>query len=184
MVTLATVGFGDVVAVHPWLRLAAPLQGLTGFALITAALTWFTQVYPPLARRHDLAVRLQSLAEAGWDEELPGLDGVAAARVLDQVATDVSRVGVDLMAHSESYYFQEQEPDLSLARRLPYAQQLVRTGESCRSAETRAAAAVLARSLDHLAERLRRNVLSAGSDTDTAGVFAAYAADHRRRRDR
>ena len=37
LVTLATLGFGDVVAVDPVLRLVTPLQGLTGFALLTPA---------------------------------------------------------------------------------------------------------------------------------------------------
>lgn len=34
LVTLATLGFGDVVAVDPVLRLVTPLQGLTGFAAL------------------------------------------------------------------------------------------------------------------------------------------------------
>ena len=34
LVTLATLGFGDVVATDPWIRLASPLEALTGFALL------------------------------------------------------------------------------------------------------------------------------------------------------
>lgn len=39
-VGLATPGFGDVVATDPWIRAAAPLEALTGFALLSAALNW------------------------------------------------------------------------------------------------------------------------------------------------
>src|SRR5699024_9658399 len=46
-VTLSTLGSGDMVATALWIRTAPPLQALTGFALLTAALTWFTQIYPP-----------------------------------------------------------------------------------------------------------------------------------------
>jgi Ion channel len=51
LVTLSTLGYGDVVATDAWIRIASPLEALVGFALLTAALTWFTQIYPPQKTR-------------------------------------------------------------------------------------------------------------------------------------
>ena len=60
MVTLATLGFGDIVPTEEWLRVAVPLQAMLGFVLLTAAVTWVLQVYPALMRRRALAIRLSS----------------------------------------------------------------------------------------------------------------------------
>ena len=44
MVTVATLGFGDIVPTDEWLRIAVPVQALLGFALLTAAVTWVLQI--------------------------------------------------------------------------------------------------------------------------------------------
>ena len=72
MVTLATLGFGDIVPTAEWLRVAVPLEAMLGFVLLTAAVTWVLQVYPALMRRRALAIRLSLLA--------PGRRGARARR--------------------------------------------------------------------------------------------------------
>ena len=47
-----------ITRVRILLGLVTSLQGLTGFALLTASLTWFIQIYPPLSRRRALAMSL------------------------------------------------------------------------------------------------------------------------------
>lgn len=94
-VTLSTLGYGDVVATDPWIRAASPFEALTGFALLTAALTWFTQIYPPLSRRRALALELKGLADAGYAEAIGELDAATASRVLDTLTADVKKVSVD-----------------------------------------------------------------------------------------
>lgn len=56
MVTLSTVGFGEIVAAHPLLRLVAAFQAVTGFGLLTATVTWILQTYPALSRRGPLPI--------------------------------------------------------------------------------------------------------------------------------
>jgi hypothetical protein len=51
MVTLSTVGFGEIVAAHPLLRLATAFQAVTGFGLLTASVTLILQAHPALRRR-------------------------------------------------------------------------------------------------------------------------------------
>ncbi|WP_237767453.1 potassium channel family protein [Serinicoccus sp. CUA-874] len=120
-VTLSTLGYGDMVATDLWVRTASPLQALTGFALLTAALTWFTQIYPPLSRRRALALELKGLADSDWAGSVDDADPAVLTRVLDTLAAEVVTVGIDFAQHTEGFYFQERDPDLALARQLPYA---------------------------------------------------------------
>jgi hypothetical protein len=174
-VTLATLGFGDVVPADPWIRLASPLQALTGFALLTAALTWFTQIYPPLARRRTLALDLKTLADVDYPHTMSTLDPVAGARVLEVLAGQVNEASVDLTQHTESYYFQEQDASLSLARQLPYALQLRDAASSGAAAELQAGSRRLGGALEHIAATLRQFVDSGDTPED---VLRGYADDH------
>jgi hypothetical protein len=178
LVTLATLGLGDVVPTDPWIRLASPLQALTGFALLTAALTWFTQIYPPLSRRRALALELKALADADYAEALPGLDPAVACATLASLTGAINRASVDLGQHAESYFFQDQDPNQSLARQLPYAVALRDAAASCAAAELQAGAGLLSRALEQLAGQLRESL---DADGDPGAVFDAYAADHHRR---
>jgi hypothetical protein len=103
-VTLTTLGYGDVVATDLWIRTASPLQALTGFALLTAALTWFNQIYPPLSRRRALALELKVLAASDWAQTMHDGDPAVLTRVLDALAAEVIKVRIDFAQHSEGYY--------------------------------------------------------------------------------
>lgn len=177
-VGLATLGFGDVVATDPWVRAAAPLEALTGFALLTTALTWFTQIYPPLSRRRALALELKSLVDLDYAGQLPDLDATVVSRVLDTLAAEIAKARIDLSQHTETYYFQEDDPDLSLARQLPYALALREAARSCPAPEVRLSADRLSGALEQLAVKLRGDFPPTG-DTPAA-IFTAYAHDHGR----
>ena len=64
LVTIGTLGFGDIVPTSPFLRAIAPLEALFGFMLLTAAVSWVLQIYPALHRRRVLALQLSTLREA------------------------------------------------------------------------------------------------------------------------
>ncbi|MFC7401356.1 potassium channel family protein [Citricoccus sp. GCM10030269] len=175
---LSTVGFGDVVAIDPWIRLASPLQALTGFALLTAALTWFTQVYPPLARRRAFALEMRNLHRAGYVERLGELETTTASGLLDGLARHAELASIDLIQHSESYYFVEIHDDLSLARQLPRALEFRDAGHQSQSPDVQLAAERLSFSLDRLGSALDKFLVEAGDDLES--TFSAYAADHER----
>lgn len=205
LTTLSTVGFGDVVATDAWIRLAAPIQALTGFALLTAALTWFTQVYPPLSRRRSLALALHGMRRGGYAETLAGA-GPGALGALDDLSARLEQSGIDFAQHTESYFFLESDPELALAEQLPYAVEMrdrarASTGSSGGDGKPGAAegpaegsterpaegpAEGLAARADRLSVALDRlaAVLAEGfvSGEGPEEVFAAYAADHRRPR--
>ncbi|MER7699618.1 potassium channel family protein [Streptomyces sp. NPDC096095] len=174
LIMVGTLGLGDIVPTDAWLRLAAPFEALIGFALLTAAVSWISQIYPALTRRRLLALRLASLRAVGG---LPPPPGAAATAVLLQhLAQEVDHVRLDLAQHAETYYFHDGEPDASPASMAGYAADLALQGQHSRDAAVRMSAAMLGGSLENLARTLRAQFLHRGEDA--RGVFAAYAADH------
>lgn len=172
-VVLSTLGFGDVVPSDGWLRLVTASEALIGFTLLTAGISWITQVQQALARRRSDARFLGALRRA--DAELR----VDADRgLLEQVARDLARAHVDLRQSTTSYYFRERDPSGSLAVALPWCAELVRRGASAPDAETRAAAGVLEVALDDLAALLRSGFVRVSGD-GREGVLTAYLHDHR-----
>jgi hypothetical protein len=176
LVTLATLGFGDVVAIDPWIRMVAPLEALAGFALLTSALAWFTRVFPPLSRRRALALDLKGLADTGYADQLTRLNPIVASRVVETLAREIGKASVDFIQHTETYYFHEVDQDLSLARQLPYALVLREAAASCQAPELQAAARLLSCALDQLGAKLQEDFVTTGGDLKA--VLTAYAADH------
>ena len=176
VITLSTLGFGDVVPTDPWIRAVLPVEALTGFALLTAALTWFMQVYPPLSRRRTLALELRGLAEIGYAEKLELIETPTVARVLDALSANIGKVQIDFIQYTEGFYFQEKDPVLSLAKQLPYALQLRDVALLAESPTVRLSAQQLSVALDQLAVTLRSKFVHRG--TGTFEVFAAYATEH------
>ncbi len=113
-VTLATLGFGDVVPQATWLRVVMPVEALIGFALITAAVSWVQQVYPALNRRRTLAVRVDLLRCGGAVREIDaGRPAVAAAQLAD-LADGLAGLRMDLVQNSETYYFRDGDAPTAL----------------------------------------------------------------------
>lgn len=178
-VTLATLGFGDVVPAESWIRMVAPWEALTGFALLTAALTWFVQIYPPLTRRRSLAMNLNTLSEAEYAGEIPTLSPNAVARVLEELASGINSIRVDLTQHSETYYFQEENHRMSLPRQLPYAVELRDAASASPAPELQTSGRILSLALEQLAKKLQ-DFVSPDDGEDIGDVFRAYLVDHNR----
>ncbi|GAA4913787.1 hypothetical protein GCM10025777_50150 [Membranihabitans marinus] len=176
LVTLATLGFGDVVAVDPVLRLVTPLQGLTGFALLTASLTWFIQIYPPLSRRRALAMSLNGMKHSRFAQRLADLQPAVAAVALEQLTRDIAQSCIDFNQYGETYYFREQHADLSLARYLPYTLEIRAAAGASTSPDVQLSGERFGFALQKLSEKLSHEFLSGNTPQE---VFAAYAADHR-----
>lgn len=175
-VTLSTLGFGDTVPTDPWIRAASPLEALTGFALLTAALAWFTQVYPPLSRHRVLALKLKGLAGVGYADKIAVLEATAVAQVLDLLSEDRGKTQVDFVQYTERFYFQEGDPALSLARQIDYALYLRDAALSSGGPAAQVSGQRLSLAPDQLAATLRNKFLS--NARNIKDVFVAYAAEH------
>ncbi|MCA0143813.1 potassium channel family protein [Blastococcus sp. LR1] len=175
-VTVATLGYGDIVPTFTWLRLAAPLEALIGFALLTAAVSWILQIYPALARRRALAIRLALLERSGAAEALSTQDSSAASTLLHSLAGELVQVRVDLTQYSETYYFREGDPNASLPAKLPYLLQLARAAEESARDDLRLAGRVVSEAVDDYAYLLGQQFVARDDSSPT--VLARYAADH------
>ncbi|WP_448627808.1 potassium channel family protein [Geodermatophilus sp. URMC 64] len=176
MVTVATLGFGDIVPTEEWLRIAVPVEALLGFALITAAVTWVLQVYPALTRRRSLAVRLSLLERADAVRVLAEEDIAMTAPLLESLTGELVQARVDLKQYAETYYFRDGEDAESLAANIGTAARLARAAAASPRADVRFAGRLLATALDDLARLLDQQFLRVGGSVDD--VLAGYATDH------
>ncbi|MFF8378142.1 potassium channel family protein [Streptomyces sp. NPDC015661] len=176
LVTLATLGLGDIAPASGWLRMLAPIEALVGFALLSATVAWILGIYPALARRRALALRLSHLGRS--DGTTGALDSAGGAAILDGLASAFSTVTVDFLQYAESYYFYDGDENISLAGRLDLAVDLTERAKHAHHPDVRLSASVLRTALDDLATVLDERFLRTGGPP--AKVFRAYAADHRR----
>ena len=176
LVTVATLGFGDIVPTSPWLRVAAPLEALFGFMLVTAAVSWVLQIYPALHRRRVLALQLSTLREARRsDTSLAEVDNIPID-VLTTVAASIVEARNDFTQYGATYYFRDLEADASLAASLEYATDLAAEATASTQSQVRLAGAMITAAVNSLAELLDQEFLHLGGDT--FAVVQAYAADH------
>ncbi|MFE6222574.1 potassium channel family protein [Streptomyces sp. NPDC057854] len=174
LVNLATLGLGDIAPKAGWLRVFAPLEAVVGFVLLSATVAWLLGVYPALARRRALALRLSHVRGSRIGEG--ALDSAGGAALLDGLAAALATTTVDFMQYAESYYFHDADEDTSLARQLGYVLGLADRAGEAGHPDVRLSASVLRRALDDLAAVLDARFLRTGGGTER--VFAAYAEDH------
>ncbi|MDQ0757326.1 potassium channel family protein [Arthrobacter sp. B3I4] len=177
LVTLSTVGFGEIAPVHPLLRLVVALQAVTGFGLLTATVTWILQMYPALNRRRALAHELNLFREAAGPVGVLSLDPGHAARLLESMAGNVALVGIDLLSFHETYYFREIDQRGSLPDTVAYAQELAAQAQRSDNPELQFAGRILAAALDGLADVLRGKFGHSGETS--SDVFGSYELHHR-----
>jgi hypothetical protein len=174
---MTTLGLGDLLPTTGWLRIVIAFQALTGFAFVTASVSWIVLLFPALARLRTLARRASILARA---EKTTGVGVVSgdAQYLLGDLALDVVRTRVDLIHFPILYYFHSDTERSSLPQSLPY---LVGFATAASKAEcpdrVRLAAAALREALDDLAKTLGERFLDEDA-RDAEAVFRAYAEEH------
>ena len=90
------------------------------------------------------------------------MDAASASRVLDPLEEGVGKVSVDFTQHTEGFYFQESNPDLSLARQLPYALRLRDAAVACEESVVRLSAQRLSSALDQLGAEIKDDFVGTG----------------------
>ncbi|NML51091.1 two pore domain potassium channel family protein [Streptomyces sp. R302] len=174
LVTLATLGLGDIAPTSGWLRVLAPMEALVGFVLLSATVAWILGIYPALARRRTLALRLSHLRRSATTTR--SLDSDGGAAILDGLASSVATVTVDFLQYAESYYFHDADEHTSLPRQLGYALALTARAAKAGHPDVRLSASVLDKALEDLAVVLDERFLRTGGEPGQ--VFAACARDH------
>lgn len=178
LVSIATLGFGDVVGIGPWLRFAPPLEALAGFALLTAALTWFSQIEGPLVRRRALAMELRTLAETDAAGHLVDWHPSAAHATLSGLARSILEVRTDFAHHTEQFYFQETEPTMALSLQLDQALALRDAALAAQDVSVRDGGQQLRVALEKFAHLLASEFVD--TDGAVASTLDAYRTEHSR----
>ncbi|MFJ3922920.1 potassium channel family protein [Streptomyces sp. NPDC090022] len=174
MVHISTLGLGDIAPGAAWLRIVAPLESLVGFVLLTATVAWTLGIFPALARRRSLALRISHLSRTHPTTEQVDTD--AGAAMLDGLATAVSVISVDYLQYAESYYFHDGDDHISLACQIAGAIDLADRASVARHPDVRLSAGVLRVALDDLAGILDNRFLHTGAGARQ--VFHAFSRDH------
>jgi voltage-gated potassium channel Kch len=180
LVTLATLGFGDITPTTGWLRVLTPLEALLGFGLLTAALSWVISVYPVLRRRRSLAREVTLLRdfepEAG--DALGGMGAEAAERLLKDLTAQLVSIQSDVVQFPITYYFHNTQEKFSLPLAMPYLFRLAEQGNGADHApQVRRRAAMLGAALEDFSTTITSSFL-AMTAAPAEEVLHAYARDH------
>lgn len=185
MTNLTTLGYGDMTPTNEWLRLAAPVESLIGFALISAAISWILSVTPILTRQRHLSHEVSLVEGDGrWTAALAATDAAAVAvGILRSLTEQVVRARSDYEHLPIAYYFRQPERDAALDIALPRLALIADSASQSSSGAVRAQAEMLRVAVRDLALRIGTTHLGL-EDGDLEAIFVAYARDHLRAPDR
>ena len=180
LVTLTTLGYGDITPTNGWLKVLVPLEALVGFGLLTASLSWVVSLYPAFSRHRSLAHEVSLAREAEYETGIGvrQMDALAAEQMLGNLTTQLIAVQTDLIHFPISYYFRSSKERFELSATMPCLLRLAREGDSADCAPgVRMRASMLRGAIEDFLDTIGARFLdlpSASSDK----VLAAYARDN------
>ena len=177
LVSLSTLGFGDITATAVVPRVALVAEAFMGFMLLTAGISWTLSIRPVLTDRRSCALLIRSMLDLEKDG-VPIRDRNPAEirPVLQSIAAQIGRVRTHLMQSPETYYFRSPDERVVLAGALPQLHEGVRAAASAVDGEVRDSARMVEVALDDLAAMIGHEFKLEGSSTEA--LLAGYAADH------
>jgi voltage-gated potassium channel Kch len=179
LVTLSTVGFGDISPATPVLRVLTPLEALLGLGLLTASISWLLAIYPVLLRRRSLAYEINLLVDSQKQigAAVLELDSGSAESILSELTSRLVAVERDMATFPVAYYFSTADSRFSLPEALPALFDLAERGsEESVPAALRLRATMLHDAIDDFANALRG--FHGGAEGSTRELVEAYRRDH------
>ena len=180
LVTLTTLGYGDITPTVGWLKVLVPLEAMVGFGLLSASLSWVVSLYPVFSRHRSLAHEISLVREAERETGIGmgQMDALAAEQMLGSITTQLIAVQTDLVHFPISYYFRSSNERFELSAAMPYLLRLAQEGdgEDC-APGVRLRASMLEGAIEDFSATIGTRFLdlpSASSDK----VLAAYARDN------
>ena len=180
LVTLTTLGYGDITPTSSWLKVLVPFEALVGFGLLTASLSWVISLYPAFSRHRSLAheVNLVREAESKTEIGVRQMDALAAEQMLGSLTTQLIAVQTDLIHFPISYYFRSSNERFELSAAMPYLLRVAQEGDGADCAPgVRMRASMLRGAIEDFSDTVGARFLdlpSASSDK----VLRAYAHDN------
>jgi hypothetical protein len=179
LVTLTTVGFGDIAPSEGWIRLLSPVEALIGFGLLTASVSWLLSIYPALSRRRSLAYEMHLLggAQERIGAKVTELEAGAADSLLSEITSRLVAVERDLVAFPVSYYFAQADRRFALPAVMPAVVGLADAGRAEGMPDrVRLRATMLREAIDDFAATTADFHRSRGESTED--LLGDYARDH------
>jgi hypothetical protein len=179
LVTLGTLGYGEITPQSTWVRLIAPLEALIGFALFTASISWLMSIYPAMARRRHLAryVSLYDRAQVATGRRHDGFSCTIDGAEINQMKNQVISVRDDFVQFPITYLFHTPDARSSLAATLPTLLHFADKGSADPDPKVQLQAVMLRKALDDLATCLADPWLDCDADASTGDIFWAHAID-------
>lgn len=181
MVSMTTLGFGDIVPATGPLRIIVPLQGFLGMGLLTAGVSWFLSIDPVLSRRRTLAHYATLLRESpGAGPALENWDVEYREEVLGDLATRVLTVRADLAQFPITYFFRDTDERTNLATSFTYLIQIAgeeRRDHPNRSVGVLSSAAVLEAAINDYLKMVSAQFLEA-ADMAREDILERYLREH------
>jgi hypothetical protein len=180
LVTLTTLGYGDITPTVGWLKVLVPLEALVGFGLLSASLSWVVSLYPVFSRHRSLAheVSLVRKAEGETGIGMGQMDALAAEQMLGSITTQLIAVQTDLVHFPISYYFRSSNERFELSAAMPCLLRLAQEGHGADCAPgVRLRASMLRGAIEDFSATIGARFLDLPS-ASSEKVLAAYARDN------
>ncbi len=180
LVTLTTLGYGDITPTVGWLKLLVPLEAMVGFGLLSASLSWVVSLYPVFSRHRSLAHEVSLVREAERDTGIgvEQMDAVAAEQMLGSITTQLIAVQTDLIHFPISYYFRSSNERFELSAAMPCLLHLAQEGDGADCAPgVRLRANMLRGAIEDFSATIGERFLDLPS-ASSEKVLAAYARDN------
>jgi hypothetical protein len=163
LVTLATLGFGDLTPTAGWLQIVVPLQSVVGFVLLTAAISWLISIFPAVRGQWAVALRIHIGLEASA--------GLPSESWMDALTPELVGLRIDLDQFPVAYYFQARDRRSALPLALAELHARIASQDGSGEAVRR-----LRLAIDDLATYIGDRFLDGARETDD--VLRRYAEDH------
>lgn len=171
VVSLSTVGYGNISAQSGWLQLFTASEAIVGFVLLTVSISWVLSLYAPLGRRRQLVRQAVALQH----DDVRAFEGSPRllASTLASLTQRVVALRVDLSEHTAIYYFKEPHSERSLSESMRLLDELARRHADAADDNVRFNARLLGHALDDWSSVVRAQFLPhAGESTsDTLSAF-------------
>jgi hypothetical protein len=150
--TLITLGVQNSAPASRGLRMLIPIEGLIGFSLLTASISWVLGSYPVISRRRVLAGTLDQLhqGEKMTGRHVVALEVAFAAMSLSKLAYEISVARSDLVQFPITYYFQPANTNRDVPAWLPFVLQLSEEAMTSADVTVRVAGHALSQALADL----------------------------------
>lgn len=177
LITLA----GDMMPTERLLRFLMGVEGVVGFGLLTASVSWLLSVYPILESARSFAQQVMSLYSARQKAgvNLLDLQESEAHSVILGLAAELATVRNQMVQFPVTYYFNVGERKTGISVVMPFVAYLADKAELDRRAGVHLAGCVLSHAVETFAQFVGGTFLDM-PNSDRNAVLIAFAKDHMR----